>query len=114
MKRREFFKIGVAAPAVAAGIVQLPTMGGKYAEFARVSCEKGDPGEIAFAKLCADGKVAKAFLDGEEIRDAVTADASEGWIKRPIKSDRGNVAFNRATGEILYEVVRGRVEIVIT
>jgi len=41
----------------------------------------------------------------------LTADASEGWVKRHIESDGGNCAYNAATGDLLTEIVHGHVEI---
>ena len=81
--------------------------------YERVSCETGDPGEVAYGMACADGKQIKVWLDGVEQTHCITADASEGWVKRLIVSPSGNVAINMATGEILTEVVRGAVTIAL-
>lgn len=79
--------------------------------FSRVSCEKGDPGEVAYGKLCADKLTPKVLLDGVEQKCAVTADEIEGFVKRHILSDGGNPAINLSTDEFLYETIRGKVEI---
>lgn len=109
LDRRSFLR-GVAAAPLAAVPLSAP-LPGRACDFSRVSCEKGDPGELAYCLACADGKSIKVFLDGVEQKLAVTADTAQGFVKRAIESDGGNLAFNRRTGEIFHEVVHGRVEI---
>lgn len=115
MNRRAFFGAMAAAPGVlaaAAGLsVALP---GEPCSFRRVSCERGDPGERAYAILCGDQKSARIFLDGVEQRFAITADMDEGSVLRHVATPEGHIAFNRVTGEIYNETVYGRVDIRIT
>lgn len=79
----------------------------------RVSCVKGDAGELLYAKLCGDGKPVKVFLDGVEQKECVTADETQGFIVRHIITEKGNAAFNPATGEVLQETIKGAVRIEI-
>lgn len=108
MNRRSFLRSGAAVTAItpfAAIGIAMPTQ----SEFFRISVEKDDPGYIPYAKLNGDGRSPKIYLDGIEQRDCITADASEGWIKRIIITEQGNPA--NVCGEICHEVVCGKVVI---
>lgn len=76
----------------------------------RVSIEKDDPGYATYGKLVADSINVKIILDGIEQGACLTADSSEGWIKRLVMSDGGRPA--QVNGEFINEVVRGAVEII--
>lgn len=78
----------------------------------RISTVKGDAGELFYAKLCGDGKVATVFLDDVEQKWCITADEAQGIVVRHIETEQGNIAINMAT-EILQETVKGRVRIAI-
>ncbi|BCH33150.1 hypothetical protein MesoLjLc_50800 [Mesorhizobium sp. L-8-10] len=111
MDRRSFLRGAAVAPiAVTGAAVQANSAPEGYE---RVSTETGDPGERAYAMACGDGKRIKVYLDGVEQQYCLTADARQGWVKRHVITEQGNVAFNRATEEILTEVVHGRVEIAL-
>lgn len=103
MNRRQVFGGAVAAPAILAATA---ASGGSRD---RVSTEQGDPGERRYAELCGDGLAVRVFLDGVEQKDCVTADPGLGLVKRPVRTARGNIAINHATGEIHYETVHGHV-----
>lgn len=103
MNRRRFF--GAAAVAVIAPNALAISPG------RRVSIVKGDPGERLYGCICADGGRVRVLLDGIEQPRALTADESLGFVDRLITSPGGNVAFNRATGELLEERVYGQVKI---
>lgn len=107
MDRRSFLRGAAVAPIIAT----LPAISSAPAGYERVSCEKGDPGERAYALARADGKTVKVYLDGVEQKHAVTADANEGWVKREVVSPAGNIAYNPATWEIYREIVHGVVRI---
>jgi hypothetical protein len=107
MNRRSFLRAAAIAPAIAA----MPAISSAPAGYERVSCEKGDPGERAYALACAGGKTVKVYLDGVEQKYALTADTNQGWVKRTVVSADGNIAFNRATEEIYTEIVHGAVRI---
>lgn len=106
MDRRTFFRCIPALPLVAAGVVTFPTHG-----ITRVSMEKGDPGEIPWGKLRADGKIVRVFLDGVPQKYCRTADAKEGWVNRLVLTDKGNIA--KGIDRVLDETVYGHVEILI-
>jgi hypothetical protein len=91
----------------------LPETGSAPAGYERISSEKGDPGERAYAIACGDGKRVTVFLDGVEQKYPITADAREGWVLRDVATPDGNLAWNRVTGEIYREVVHGVVRIEI-
>lgn len=108
MDRRSFLRAAAVLP-LATPALALPGSGTEG--ITRISCEAGDPGEIAFAKACGDGRKVIVLLNGVTCPDVKTADAVEGWVKRCIRTGNGNIAFNRVTGQILHEKVYGRVEI---
>lgn len=114
MDRRSFFKgalaAGVVAPVINSAQAGTPD---PVRHDRRVSCLMGDPGERLYAELCGDGKKITVYLDGIEQKYAVTADEVEGMVYRPIMTPEGNLAINRATGDIPHETVYGRVQIVV-
>jgi hypothetical protein len=75
----------------------------------RLSVEKGDPGELPYGMLRADHKNARIFLDDKEQRYCITADDSEGYIKRHLLSEGGRPVV--IAGAIQTEEVRGTVRI---
>jgi len=110
MNRRKFMS---AIPAVAAAplVIAASYSGNAPLGFHRLSVEKGDPGYLPYAHLRGDNRDAEIWLDGVEQR-AITADAHEGWVKRYVRTERGNLANNGR--EVLTEIVHGRVTIKIT
>src|SRR5690606_27382111 len=113
MDRRSFLRGSAVAVAgvpvvAAASCIAVRKLGGR-----RVSCVQGDPGERLYSQACGDGKTVKVFLDGVEQKWAETADEAEGFVDRIVETPQGNIAINRATGEILKERVYGDVRIVI-
>lgn len=107
MNRRSLFAAVIAAPAMMASRAKA---GGRVSRD-RISTEKGDPGERRYAELSGDGKRVRVFLDGVEQKDAVTADPGLGIVKRAVVTENGNIAINKATGEIFYETVSGDVRV---
>lgn len=79
----------------------------------RISIVKGDPGELFYAECCADDRKVKVLLDGVEQKWCITADERTGMVLRCIETEKGNLAFNAATEEILEEIVYGNVVIEI-
>lgn len=109
MDRRGFLK-ALAVPAVIPmSVVAVSTYPKDYH---RVSTEKDDPGYISLAKLRSDGHTVKVYLDGIEQKNAVTADAREGFVKRSMVTEKGNIVV--AFGEIINETLYGSVDIVIS
>lgn len=108
INRRGFLTSMSAAPAAIAATAAITPIA-----YHRVSVEAGDPGEAAFAALCAQKKRAEVFLDGVYQKWALTADAKEGWVRRHRIDEFDNVLFNPRTGKILNEVVYGSVVIEI-
>lgn len=105
MNRRAFLKgAPIAAVSLAAGI----PASGAPAGYERLSVEPGDPGYVPLAKLNGDGVKVKVFLNDVE-QGAITVDASEGWMKRYVMTDKGNHAHSR--GELVTEVVHGKIRI---
>ena len=111
MDRRGFLRCLASAPLLATPAIAgtLGTVG--VGSLTRISCVKGDPGERAYAMACGDGLAARIFVDGVEVKLAKTADVTEGWVRRAVTTEKGNVAINLQTGEVMEETVYGRVEI---
>jgi hypothetical protein len=107
MNRRQIIAgLGIGGAAVAAGAVATA----KPPPSARISCEKGDPGERLYSILCGDRKEIKIYLNGVEVKDGVvTVDPQLGMIKRAVVTPGGNRAYNNVTGELYYEEVFGEV-----
>jgi hypothetical protein len=106
MNRRSFFGAAasvVMAPAAAASIAP--------PKFSRLSCEKDDPGYRPYCELRGDRRTFRVLLDGRESKGVITADTSEGWVKRHVITERGNYAHDGKN--LLTEIVHGYVEIII-
>lgn len=111
VNRRSFLTAGVAT-AAAALPATLALAAPKQSEYFRLSVEKDDPGFIPYGKLMGDGHWPTVYLDGVKADLVVTCDAREGWIKRYIETDLGNVA--RVPGHTIpTEIVHGKVVIEI-
>lgn len=106
MDRRSFFLFAVVAPAAVAA----PALAGELTSYRRLSSEKGDSGERAWAMLRADGHDVIAYLDGVEQTMACTADVDLGLIRRAVMSPGGNLCVG-ADDEVMIESVYGRVEL---
>ena len=79
----------------------------------RVSSDKADPGYAAWCALNGDSKIAVVFLNGEKVRDAVMADEEAGEVRRCVRTAADNLAFDKNTGDILKETLKGEVKIVV-
>lgn len=112
MNRRELFRAG-AAVAAATAIPALTAMSApRQGPVTRISSDKDDAGYTAYCKQVGDGMCVIVHLDGIEQRNCVTADSSEGFVKRWVETDNGNIAHDGQN--ILLETVRGRVVIDVT
>ncbi|OHV81613.1 hypothetical protein [Rhizobium sp. LCM 4573] len=79
----------------------------------RVSSDKADPGYADWCKLNGDRKIVTVYLDGEKVRDAVMADEEAGEVRRCVRTEADNLAFDKKTGDILRETLRGKVKVVV-
>jgi hypothetical protein len=108
MNRREIFKLGGAAAAVATIPARALAAGPKQSpDYTRVSTEEGDAGYVPYGHLMADGRWPTVYLDGVKQDGCLTADSNVGMIKRYVQTEHGNYA---AVGnKLLTETVYGRV-----
>lgn len=76
----------------------------------RVSIIKGDPGYATFKAMGGYGRI-EVLLDGQRIRDCVTADSKTGWVTVNERDDQGNIVVNSKRTAVRRKRLRGRVEI---
>ncbi|MEX2739916.1 hypothetical protein AB3480_00455 [Rhizobium mongolense] len=76
----------------------------------RVSVDKDDPGRGTYEALLASGKTVHVFLNGTEVKDAVTADAKLGIVSHYKRDDDGNL-FVDAKGFLRLQHTKGDVTI---
>jgi hypothetical protein len=112
MDRRAFLRMLGFAP-LAAAAAAAPLVSPSRGDYRRVSCVAGDPGEVAYSKICGDGNIVEIYLDGVLQKEAMTADVDCGFADRYVVSDAGNIAINRVTSEALTERVFGNIEIAV-
>lgn len=74
----------------------------------RLSMDPSDSGHHALAPM------AKAvMLDGQRVRDVITADEEKGEILHAKRDEKGNLIVNRITEQFETEILTGKVQIVI-
>lgn len=77
----------------------------------RLSVEKDDPGYLAWQKLGNKRRDVRIFVDGAEVKNAITADAEEGFVIVNETGENGQILFDRKSGEIYTKRITGCVEI---
>lgn len=77
----------------------------------RLSVEKDDPGHSAWLALGDKRHEVRIFVDGVEIKNAVTADTEESFVVVNKTGENGHILFDRESGEIYTKRITGRVEI---
>ncbi|MES2030865.1 MAG: hypothetical protein V4477_16920 [Pseudomonadota bacterium] len=77
----------------------------------RLSVHEGDPGYSQYVRLGGHGARIKIFLDGAEQRGCVTADRTQGWIRR-FKESNGQLVVDgdRVAEEVVYGKVEFKIE----
>lgn len=112
MNRRKFFGLGFVAAAMSPTAALEAAHAATAGPVGRVSVVEGEPGYREYCIARGDGKTVRAILDGVNITDADAADAIEGWVRRCVRTPKGNIAHD-GRGNILMEVVYGAVRIEI-
>lgn len=77
----------------------------------QLSVNKDDPGYPAWRALGSRGRDVRVFVDGSEIKNAITADTEEGLVIINETGENGHILFNRESGEIYTKRIAGCVEI---
>jgi len=112
MKRRSLLGLFATAPAMAAAASKVMAEPVKKAGGRRLSCKDDDAGYREYCMARGDGQTIKVFLNGEEQKECITADESEGMVVRLVKTAKGNIAHDG--GNLLEETVYGDVSIVLS
>ncbi len=112
MNRRSLLGMLAAAPALAVVSATPADAPVKKVGGRRFSCRKGDPGYRDYCMARGDRQKVKIYLNGEEQKEVLTADESEGMVLRLARTPSGNLAHD---GEnLLEETVYGDVKIVLS
>ncbi len=77
----------------------------------RLSVEKDEPGYSAWQALGNRRHDVRIFVDGAEVKNAITADTEEGFVVVNETGENGHILFGRESGEIYTKRITGRVEI---
>lgn len=77
----------------------------------RLSIDEDDPGYSAWLALGDKRHDVRIFVNGVEIKNAITADAAESFVIVSETGKSGHILFDREFGEICTKRVTGRVEI---
>ncbi len=77
----------------------------------RLSVEKDDPGYFAWKALGSKRHDIRIFVDGAEVKGAITADTAESFVIVNETDANGHICFDRASGEMYTKRITGCVEI---
>lgn len=70
-----------------------------------------DPSDAGHHALAVMAK--SVMLDGQRVRDVITADEEKGEILHAKRDEKGNLIVNRITEQFETEILTGKVQIVI-
>jgi hypothetical protein len=79
----------------------------------RISADINDPGYDVFVNAKLNRKHVMVFVDGDPIREVVTADDVEGLCIVFLRDEQGQPIVNRVANSVVQRVIVGKVKIVL-